>query len=767
MRAAFAACLLLAIGCTANGPAIAHRSAAPSPSASSMPTLSPGKLASGGVIEYPVPNPLSPGASCFGCGQASLGGIVAGADGNLWFADGGQNKVGRMTPSGAITEFGLPAIVGGPGGITSGPDGNIWITTNALGQGRQDWIVRLGRDGAVTQFQAGTGSGDSGTGPERITSGPDGNLWFTEFWANRIARMTPAGALTEFPIPTLNSAPRGIVAGPDGNLWFVESHFSNTAVARITTAGVVTEYPLGGSVDDQLQPTEIVVGQDGNLWLNQSHPSAPQGEIVRVTPNGSLKTFPMSKGIRPSGMASGPDGNIWFTDPGGNSIGRMSPMGAVRQFALPKRNAQPVGITAGPDGRMWFTEGGGVGSIGGTVPEATLSSGILKFDRASASSTRAVDLTNTGEAALKITAVAVVGSDRAAFTTTRDECTGRLVAVNASCHIEVAFRPSLDLGVRAARLAITDNATGSPHTVSLVAQLPDCTLPLFAQSASTAHGEFLTLRDSGLVADPKGSFVTKGTQSQSQADPVIYGQLPASYDRTAGRWVPASAGAISADGSRYAYIDYSQPFNGQLHVVEVATGRDRMLPLPSGPWGLIGFTTEGISIHASYEGIGSGLTLVNPDTGAVRTVFSDSVVHAISEQVAWIVARNAADTLPEPPGIGGANNEVQSLNLNTGQKTTWLYRPGSNLYVIGASNGTIIVRGEDSGSGFVLLVSAPGQAVPLTVPESGDALPLTSGLIADTNGWWMGSEDGVYLWTSHTGAILVSALTAAPAGACA
>ena len=89
---------------------------------------------------------MSPGSSCFGCGQASLGGIVAGADGNIWFTNGGQYKVGRITPSGAISQFDLPAIVGGPGGITNGPDGNVWITTNALGQARQDWIVRLGRD---------------------------------------------------------------------------------------------------------------------------------------------------------------------------------------------------------------------------------------------------------------------------------------------------------------------------------------------------------------------------------------------------------------------------------------------------------------------------------------------------------------------------------------------------------------------------------------------------------------------------------------------
>jgi len=40
------------------------------------------------------------------------------------------------------------------------------------------------------------------------------------------------------------------------------------------------------------------------------------------------------------------------------------------------------------------------------------------------------------------------------------------------------------------------------------------------------------------------------------------------------------------------------------------------------------------------------------------------------------------------------------------------------------------------------------------------------GLVADSNGWWLGSLDGVYLWTSRTGAILVSESLAAPAGTC-
>ena len=53
-------------------------------------------------------------------------------------------------------------------------------------------------------------------------AGPDGNLWFTEDAGNNIGRITPAGEITEFPLPTPGSGPAGITVGPDGNLWFTE-----------------------------------------------------------------------------------------------------------------------------------------------------------------------------------------------------------------------------------------------------------------------------------------------------------------------------------------------------------------------------------------------------------------------------------------------------------------------------------------------------------------------------------------------------------------
>ena len=56
-----------------------------------------------------------------------------------------------------------------------------------------------------------------------ITTGCDGNVWFTEFVGNRVGQVVPAtGVVTEFGGIT-GPDPHGITPGPDGNLWIAET----------------------------------------------------------------------------------------------------------------------------------------------------------------------------------------------------------------------------------------------------------------------------------------------------------------------------------------------------------------------------------------------------------------------------------------------------------------------------------------------------------------------------------------------------------------
>ena len=134
---------------------------------------------------------------------------------------------------GAISEVATPTTGSSPADITVGPDGDLWFTEES-----GDRIGRITPSGTVTEFSAGI---TAESGPDGITAGPDGNLWFTENFGNRIGRITPGGTVTEFNAGiTPGSRPVGITAGPDGNLWFTEEF--GDRIGRITPSG--TQFDL-------------------------------------------------------------------------------------------------------------------------------------------------------------------------------------------------------------------------------------------------------------------------------------------------------------------------------------------------------------------------------------------------------------------------------------------------------------------------------------------------------------------------------------------
>ncbi len=107
---------------------------------------------------------------------------------------------------------------------------------------------RITTDGRLREFQSGI---SPGANPSRITSGPDGALWFTELDNDRIARVTLTGRITEYFVGR-GSRPWGITSGPDKRIWFAAG--AGNQVVRFTppdlpgVAGTLTyDYAFTGS----------------------------------------------------------------------------------------------------------------------------------------------------------------------------------------------------------------------------------------------------------------------------------------------------------------------------------------------------------------------------------------------------------------------------------------------------------------------------------------------------------------------------------------
>ena len=98
-----------------------------------------------------------------------------------------------------------------------------------------------------------------------ITSGPDGNLWYTVETDNEIGMIDPAtGAVSEFAVPTPNSDLTNITTGSDGNLWFVEA--SVDQIGNINSAThAISEFSV--PIPSIVTIPDLAPGPDGTLWL--------------------------------------------------------------------------------------------------------------------------------------------------------------------------------------------------------------------------------------------------------------------------------------------------------------------------------------------------------------------------------------------------------------------------------------------------------------------------------------------------------------------
>jgi streptogramin lyase len=270
------------------------------------------------------------------------------------------------TASASITEFtgltkGTPS-----GGITAGPDGAVWFTIG----GDPGGIGHIHADGSITEHLADEISGFTHkSDPADIVTGPDGALWFTERGdGGAIARFDPVTeTITEYcDNMTRNADPTGIAVGPDGNLWFTEA--AHGAIGRITPEGVITEFTSG--LSGSSEPTDIAAGADGNLWFTMAGDPATIGRIDPGT--GEITQFNggLAPDAAPASIIAASNGKLYFTQPGVGRIGKVKTDGKVEDVAGLAAGSRPSGIAEGGDGALWFTTANAPGPIGRLWPDS-------------------------------------------------------------------------------------------------------------------------------------------------------------------------------------------------------------------------------------------------------------------------------------------------------------------------------------------------------------------------------------------------------------
>lgn len=127
--------------------------------------------------------------------ESEPGELLVGPKGDIWFADW-KSAIGKITVEGQITEYETPTeTISTPLDIAFGPEGDLWYTDY-----NRPSIGRVTPTGQITEFW----SGLQISRPNAIVLGDDDNLWFTDDNAPLIGRIvagddSPPNVVTDPP----------------------------------------------------------------------------------------------------------------------------------------------------------------------------------------------------------------------------------------------------------------------------------------------------------------------------------------------------------------------------------------------------------------------------------------------------------------------------------------------------------------------------------------------------------------------------------------
>jgi len=237
-------------------------------------------------------------------------------------------------------EFPIPSG-GSPYLITWGFSGDLWFTEPEFNR-----VAKITSAGVITEYTVPT----PGSDPLGIATVGGGDAWFTEYVANKIGHVTSAGVFQEFTIPTPNSGPWGIIPGPTGGYWFVEQ--LGNKIGFITNSGVITEYPIP---TPNSFPVTIDWVTTDRLWFTEGGTD----KIGSITLGGVITEFPAIAGAGLGRIATGYDGfdfvDMWFVESSADKVGKIASNGTVTEYNL-QGAASPFDVNYAFDGNTYVPE---------------------------------------------------------------------------------------------------------------------------------------------------------------------------------------------------------------------------------------------------------------------------------------------------------------------------------------------------------------------------------------------------------------------------
>jgi len=190
----------------------------------------------------------------------------------------------------------------------------------------------------------------AGAGAHDVYPAPDGAVWFTAQSAGKLGRLDPRTGRSDLIALGPGAAPHGVIVGPDGAAWVTEG--GQNAIARVDPAThAIKLFPLPKERRNANLNT-AAFDRQGLLWF-----TGQNGIYGRLDPkSGTMAVFDAPRGTGPYGIASTPDGQVFFASLAGNYLGQID-LGTggvtVLEPPVPRQGARRVWSDS--HGGLWIT----------------------------------------------------------------------------------------------------------------------------------------------------------------------------------------------------------------------------------------------------------------------------------------------------------------------------------------------------------------------------------------------------------------------------
>ncbi|SNQ50252.1 Gluconolactonase family protein,protein kinase family protein (fragment) [Frankia canadensis] len=309
-------------------------------------------------------------------------------DGSLLVSSLATDRVQRITPGGVANDFagtGAGGIGGdggqatsaqldGPGSTVRDKAGNIYV-----GDAKNNRIRKITPTGVITTI-AGTGTagfgGDGGpataaqiNSAEKVTVGPDGSVYLSDYENHRIRKIDPSGIISTYvgtgvagytgaggPATQAKiDGPNDLTMTSDGTLYFAD--LGSDTIQKVTPDGTISTIAGTGesgysgdggpATSAKLNVPSVSLGPDGKTFYLADYRN---NRIRRIDPNGIISTIAgtgtegfsgdggpatAAQFKNPSSVVVDGAGAIYISDNGNDRVRRIDPAGTISTIAQP------------------------------------------------------------------------------------------------------------------------------------------------------------------------------------------------------------------------------------------------------------------------------------------------------------------------------------------------------------------------------------------------------------------------------------------------